>query len=327
MVQHSDIDHSAVTGAGIPPSAFGAKGRILVGTGAGTYDDLPVGTDGHILIADSGETTGIKWDANAGAADILDLPTTEMDDTLVLAPDGAGGVEFRAEAGGGGGPAGAVYLVDPAADPDADDDEGTGADTDPISGWTTLGTVTTLDRDTTYSDRIYIEVPGNANTRVDGIYKSHALADGEAFVARIDGDTLRSDYNRFGIFIGVASAAGRIDTMAVVSSSGNRQMEGLAMTNATSLSGGFGSPTTTPAAQGSPIYLAIRRNTSTSYDYLIGRLSPLGILWTTYTSARNPSFTQDVCGLFVNAQNAGTAVKAVFKWARFYAALPVGIAP
>lgn len=36
-------------------------------------------------------------------ADILDIPTAEMDDTLVLAPDGAGGVEFRAEAGGGGG--------------------------------------------------------------------------------------------------------------------------------------------------------------------------------------------------------------------------------
>lgn len=37
--------------------------------------------------------------AEAGSpADILDLPTVEMDDTLVLAPDGVGGVEFRAEA-------------------------------------------------------------------------------------------------------------------------------------------------------------------------------------------------------------------------------------
>lgn len=34
--------------------------------------------------------------------DIVNLPTAEMDDTLVLAPDGAGGVEFRAETGGGG---------------------------------------------------------------------------------------------------------------------------------------------------------------------------------------------------------------------------------
>lgn len=36
------------------------------------------------------------------AGNIEDSSTAEMDDTLVLAPDGAGGVEFRAEAGGGG---------------------------------------------------------------------------------------------------------------------------------------------------------------------------------------------------------------------------------
>jgi hypothetical protein len=35
-----------------------------------------------------------------GVADILDLPTAETDTTLVLAPDGVGGVEFRAESGG-----------------------------------------------------------------------------------------------------------------------------------------------------------------------------------------------------------------------------------
>lgn len=121
MGDHADIDHSGLTGVGaadhgaltglsdddhpqyIKDAEFGAKGRILVGTGSGTFDDLPAGTNGHILTLDSGETTGVKWAANAGAADILDLPTTEMDDSLVLAPDGAGGVEFRAEAGGGGG--------------------------------------------------------------------------------------------------------------------------------------------------------------------------------------------------------------------------------
>lgn len=33
--------------------------------------------------------------------EIVDLPTAETDDALVLAPDGLGGVEFRAETGGG----------------------------------------------------------------------------------------------------------------------------------------------------------------------------------------------------------------------------------
>jgi hypothetical protein len=42
-------------------------------------------------------------DHELGGADVLevsDLATSESDDTLVLAPDGAGGVEWRAEAGG-----------------------------------------------------------------------------------------------------------------------------------------------------------------------------------------------------------------------------------
>jgi len=36
-----------------------------------------------------------------GHEDIITSVTTETDDTLVLAPDGAGGVEFRAETAGG----------------------------------------------------------------------------------------------------------------------------------------------------------------------------------------------------------------------------------
>ena len=35
--------------------------------------------------------------------DIVDLPTAETDTSLVMAPGSAGGVEFRAETGGGGG--------------------------------------------------------------------------------------------------------------------------------------------------------------------------------------------------------------------------------
>lgn len=49
-------------------------------------------------------SSGTETPLGASVADILDLPTAETDDTLVLAPDGAGGVEFRAEAGGSSGP-------------------------------------------------------------------------------------------------------------------------------------------------------------------------------------------------------------------------------
>ena len=70
--------------------------------------DVPQGTlypctDHDLIYQSDGVSAWTTW-ATQGAslADILDIPTAETDDTLVLAPDGAGGVEFRAEAGGVG---------------------------------------------------------------------------------------------------------------------------------------------------------------------------------------------------------------------------------
>lgn len=45
----------------IPESSFNAKGDVLAGTGSGAYNNVPVGTDGYVLSADSSEETGIKW--------------------------------------------------------------------------------------------------------------------------------------------------------------------------------------------------------------------------------------------------------------------------
>lgn len=48
---------------------YTAKGIIIVGTGVGTATGLAVGTNGHVLTADSGEATGTKWAAVAGTGD------------------------------------------------------------------------------------------------------------------------------------------------------------------------------------------------------------------------------------------------------------------
>ena len=42
------------------------KGDLVVGTGAGTYARLAAGTNNYTLVADSAETTGLKWQAPAG---------------------------------------------------------------------------------------------------------------------------------------------------------------------------------------------------------------------------------------------------------------------
>lgn len=53
-----------------------AKGDLIVGTGNATFDNLPVGTNGYTLVADSSETTGLKWAAPAGGKVLQVVSTT-----------------------------------------------------------------------------------------------------------------------------------------------------------------------------------------------------------------------------------------------------------
>jgi hypothetical protein len=55
-------------GTGIPESIIAAKGDILTGTANDTPAVLSVGTNGHTLVADSAEATGLKWAAPGGAS-------------------------------------------------------------------------------------------------------------------------------------------------------------------------------------------------------------------------------------------------------------------
>jgi hypothetical protein len=50
-----------------------AKGDLIAGTGADTFARLAVGTNGHTLVADSAETTGLKWAAPAGGGKVLQV--------------------------------------------------------------------------------------------------------------------------------------------------------------------------------------------------------------------------------------------------------------
>jgi hypothetical protein len=55
-----------------------AKGDLIVGTGNGTFDNLPAGTNGHTLVADSVEATGLKWAAPASGGGLTLLSTTTL---------------------------------------------------------------------------------------------------------------------------------------------------------------------------------------------------------------------------------------------------------
>ena len=52
--------------------AMATKGHILIGDGSGNPQMLGVGSNDQVLVADSGETTGVKWAAAASSATALD---------------------------------------------------------------------------------------------------------------------------------------------------------------------------------------------------------------------------------------------------------------
>jgi hypothetical protein len=50
-----------------------AKGDLIVGTGNGTFDNLPAGTNGHTLVADSSTATGLAYAAPAAGGKVLQV--------------------------------------------------------------------------------------------------------------------------------------------------------------------------------------------------------------------------------------------------------------
>jgi len=64
-----------------------AKGDLIVGTGNAAFDNLPAGTNGHVLTADSTVSpTGLKWAAPAegGGMTLLSTTTVSASSTITL---------------------------------------------------------------------------------------------------------------------------------------------------------------------------------------------------------------------------------------------------
>jgi hypothetical protein len=72
----TDMDFKWVADAsGIPATIFDAKGDLIAASAADTAARLAVGTNGQVLTADSGETTGMKWAASAGGLSLISTTT------------------------------------------------------------------------------------------------------------------------------------------------------------------------------------------------------------------------------------------------------------
>jgi len=65
--------YDSISGGGIPATILDAKGDIIAATAADTASRLAVGTNGHVLTADSAEATGLKWAAAGSGAVATDV--------------------------------------------------------------------------------------------------------------------------------------------------------------------------------------------------------------------------------------------------------------
>jgi hypothetical protein len=75
---------SAASAAAAVAASFDAKGDLLVGTGASTFDQLTVsGTNGYLLTVNSATATGLEW-----AAAPVSLPSQTGNDGKVLVTNG-----------------------------------------------------------------------------------------------------------------------------------------------------------------------------------------------------------------------------------------------
>jgi hypothetical protein len=82
---------TATGGSGIPATVVDAKGDLIVATASDTVVRHPLGTNGHVLTADSSLASGIKWAAVSGSGD------TGSPVLVVAASDSLTAVKNRAD--------------------------------------------------------------------------------------------------------------------------------------------------------------------------------------------------------------------------------------
>ena len=60
-----------------------AKGDLIAGTGSATFDNLPVGTNGQTLVADSTASTGLKWATAASGGGMTSIASGSLSGSAV----------------------------------------------------------------------------------------------------------------------------------------------------------------------------------------------------------------------------------------------------
>lgn len=83
----TQIDSKIGSASAINPTIVDAKGDLLVGSAADTVARLAVGTNNHVLTADSAATNGVKWAAAGGGGKVLQVVSATTDTQVTITSD------------------------------------------------------------------------------------------------------------------------------------------------------------------------------------------------------------------------------------------------
>jgi len=215
----------AVTITNSMATAIDAKGDLIAGTGADTFDRLAVGTNGQALLADSTTSTGLKWGSvasnksfsliNSGGTALTGAQTVTYSglsgyDTYLITIEGASsasasssiGVRFNGDTAGNYGGFGVQFISNSAYS------------TGNMSGQWWLS-----------ESMVYIGImSGTASSTVGGaVYVTGANSSGAYKITQSTGaGTVSGSNSNYGyIMNGFWNSASTISSISVFSSSGN----------------------------------------------------------------------------------------------------------
>lgn len=271
---------------------------VDVSTGAAVWESTTAGGGGGTL-----EVAEADGSPDVSGVDRIEFAASG-DASVTVTNDGGGQVTVTVGATGGSGGG-----DDPIADIFGTPDTAYEFDTTSLSGLTQMATAgDTEDSDTTVPGHLFLRRNATATYRWIGRYVTPPSTP-YTVMTKVSAMP-RSDYNKAALFIGVATP-GDMDLLCYIHNS----FRGVTIERCSQTA--FSS---TPAGNtyndmDAPVYLAIRANSGTSFDYL---WSPNGRVWRTLLTARNPSLTIASVGLAVNPDSNSNGMSAAFDFLRIW---------
>jgi hypothetical protein len=315
------------TTGGTPSLSYGSNANDVGDAGAAGASSLVTRADhvhrGVRAISANGSNS-LFGNVNLKAGTGIALGVTAQDITITNISGGSSG-----GGGGSGAPTTAQYFT-AAADaslsaeivipglavpdrvptsPDADDDEFNTTDTsDPMTGWTTLGTPTAHNMNSTALSHYYVS-KNAGSLSLTGIYKAQSSP--FTVVAKVSDFIIGTDVQaRVGIFVGQATPGNVSSVSRAVSGSVISQDN---WSNPTTFSSS-GATTGAVDMMTCPLYfkIIVTSTSNVAYYYSLN-----GLLWRPVLTGHNPGFTIGSAGLFIDPSSAGAAVEACFDYIRF----------